>query len=149
WCLEGAKWSHRRVVQGSRRKHAIAHRAPHKTPTGEDCGEARAVTPKHTWTEDEEGAARASMSGTATVFKIAKMSSAIWVMTLIALAVPACLFALSYRGNRFVGEPAFLVTAIYAWVWLRFRPRSFIVAPGVLEIIWPMRRRQIKRSTIT
>ncbi len=44
--------------------------------------------------------------------------------------------------------PGLLLVAIYAWVWLRFRPTLFVVRPGVLEVIWPLKRRQIRREEI-
>jgi hypothetical protein len=42
-----------------------------------------------------------------------------------------------------------LLVGIYAWVWLWFRPTLFVVHPGVLEVIWPLRRRQLRRGDIS
>jgi hypothetical protein len=45
--------------------------------------------------------------------------------------------------------PALLLLCIYAWVWLWFRPTLFVVRPGILEVIWPLRRRQLRRAEIS
>ena len=52
-------------------------------------------------------------------------------------------------GKRLFLGPALLVTAIYAWVWLRFRPSMFIVRPEGIEVAWPLKRRRIPRDDIT
>jgi hypothetical protein len=76
------------------------------------------------------------------------MSPLIWFLTLILLALPVVLLAVG-RGKWLLGAPALLVIAIYGWVWLRFRPSSFMVHPGSLEVVWPLKRRQIRRESIT
>ncbi len=52
-------------------------------------------------------------------------------------------------GGRLLSVPALLVVAIYAWVWLRFRPTQFIVHQHILEVIWPLKRREISREDIS
>src|SRR5262249_28683630 len=45
--------------------------------------------------------------------------------------------------------PALLLVVIYAWVWLWFRPSAFVIHPNIIEVLWPLRRRQLPRRTIT
>jgi hypothetical protein len=45
--------------------------------------------------------------------------------------------------------PAFFVAAVYAWVWMRFRPTRFVVTSDEVEIVWPLKRRVLRRSEIT
>jgi hypothetical protein len=51
-------------------------------------------------------------------------------------------------GGRLLLVPALLLVALYAWIWLRFRPTRFVVRPDALEVIWPLRRRRIGRDSI-
>jgi hypothetical protein len=44
--------------------------------------------------------------------------------------------------------PAALVCAIYAWIWLRFRPTRFVVHADRIDVVWPLKRRSIPRATI-
>lgn len=39
--------------------------------------------------------------------------------------------------------------SIYAWVWLWLRPIRFVVRPDELEVIWPLKRQQIRREDIS
>jgi hypothetical protein len=41
------------------------------------------------------------------------------------------------------------VTAIYAWIWLRFRPTHFVVREQTFEVLWPLKRRVIPRNSIS
>jgi len=77
------------------------------------------------------------------------MSPMIRGLTLFLLALPIVFFALAASGNRLLEIPAFLLAAIYAWVWLRFRPNRFVALPDALEIRWPLKRRRIPRNEIT
>src|SRR5262249_20308969 len=52
-------------------------------------------------------------------------------------------------GSRVLQVPALLVIAIYCWIWLRFRPTAFVVHPDALEVIWPLKRRQLGRAAIS
>jgi hypothetical protein len=45
--------------------------------------------------------------------------------------------------------PGVLVLLIYAWIWTRFRPTGFIVHPHALEVVWPLKRRELDRALIT
>lgn len=44
---------------------------------------------------------------------------------------------------------ATFLAALYAWVWLRYRPREFVVEPDRIEVRWPWRRQSIDRRGIT
>jgi hypothetical protein len=52
-------------------------------------------------------------------------------------------------GRRPLAVPALFIIAIYAWVWLRFRPSKFIVYRAGLQVIWPLKRREIPREDIS
>jgi hypothetical protein len=64
-------------------------------------------------------------------FHLAPMSRGILVLTVLLLFLPFL-----------------LVSLIYAWVWLRFRPTAFVINPNTLEVIWPLKQRQIPRAGI-
>jgi hypothetical protein len=42
-----------------------------------------------------------------------------------------------------------LMAAVYAWVWLRFRPQAFVVRPDALEVIWPLKRELVPFATMS
>src|SRR5215468_79420 len=77
------------------------------------------------------------------------MCGVIGVVTAVMLAVPVLLLAGAYLWNPELVGPALLACAIYAWVWLRFRPVRFVVHPDRLEVIWPLRRCVLPRSGIS
>ena len=89
------------------------------------------------------------MSTPTTSFRLAPMSPLILVLTLFLLALPAAFLALSANRGSWLALPALLLLGIYAWVWLWFRPTLFEVHPDVLEVIWPLRRRQLRREEIS
>ncbi len=82
-------------------------------------------------------------------FSLAPMSPFIRGLTLFMLALP-----LAFIGSALVGPsslllaPGIVLIAIYAWVWLRFRPARFVVGPDAIEVHWPLKRRRIARSSI-
>src|SRR5690349_16485931 len=41
-----------------------------------------------------------------------------------------------------------LLVLIYVWIALWFRPTCFVVQPRTLDIVWPLRQRQIPRDDI-
>jgi hypothetical protein len=90
-----------------------------------------------------------NQQGASKSFALAPMSPAIWWFTLVLLLVAAVLIALAVLGKPPGEVPALLVVAVYAWVWLGFRPQRFIVHADALEVIWPLRRRTIPRKRIT
>jgi hypothetical protein len=59
------------------------------------------------------------------------------------------IFILSARFTRPVLlVPGLLLVAIYAWIWLWFRPTRFEVHADRLDIAWPLRRVSIPRADI-
>jgi hypothetical protein len=70
-------------------------------------------------------------------------------LTLFLLALPVAFLAFAAAGTRPLQIPAYFLVAIYAWVWLRFRPSRFVVLPDALEIEWPLKYRRIARNEIT
>ncbi|HOD94981.1 MAG TPA: PH domain-containing protein [Candidatus Hydrogenedentes bacterium] len=41
------------------------------------------------------------------------------------------------------------MVVLYAWVWLRLRPKQFIVHQDGLDVLWPLKRVQIPRADIS
>jgi len=81
-------------------------------------------------------------------FRLARMSPTILAFTLGLLVLPLVLLGYAASGESPLVVPGLLLVAIYAWVWLRFRPRCFVVHPDAVEVIWPLKRRQIPRGDI-
>src|SRR5215813_6612489 len=81
-------------------------------------------------------------------FRLARMSPLILTLTLIMLALPLALLVGSFLGTYLLFVPTLFVVSLYAWVWLRFRPSRFIVHQEVLEVIWPLKRREVPREDI-
>lgn len=78
------------------------------------------------------------------------MSPLILALTLGLFALPGIAFLVQAAlGKTLVMGPALLVVIIYAWVWLRFRPTAFVVRPAALDVIWPLKRREIRRDEIS
>lgn len=82
-------------------------------------------------------------------FRLAPMCRLILVLTLIMAALPAGFLIGGALGARVLWGPALLLLLIYGWVWTRFRPTAFVVHPQALEVIWPLKRRQVRRDGIT
>ena len=76
------------------------------------------------------------------------MSSPIQILTLLMLALPLLLVVVGH-GTGPLMFAALLIAATYAWIWLRFRPRLFVVRPDALDVIWPLKRRQIPRAEVS
>ena len=81
-------------------------------------------------------------------FALAPMSTDIRVLTWVVLAIPLVLYlgALQAHGPArvvLVGVTA-LAVALYASVWLWWRPSAFEVSPAGLRIQWPLRARSIR-----
>lgn len=77
------------------------------------------------------------------------MSPLVLTLTLVLLALPPAFVVGMLFGRRLLAVPALLIIAIYAWVWLRFRPSQFVVDRGGLQVIWPLKRREIPREDIS
>lgn len=82
-------------------------------------------------------------------FRLAPMSRLISVLTTFLLALPAALIATSFNGPQELAVIGLFVLALYAWVWLRYRPTRFKIHPDGLEVVWPLRRRVIPCQDIT
>lgn len=76
------------------------------------------------------------------------MSGLILILTVGLLALPVVLLASAVFEKGLVAPALFLIV-IYSWVWLRFRPTLFVVHPGVLEVVWPIKRRELRRDDIS
>jgi hypothetical protein len=88
------------------------------------------------------------MSDSASTFPLAPMSPLIRGLTLVLLALPLAFLAAAAFGKPPAAVPGLLLVAVYAWVWLRFRPGRFLVHPDALEVVWPLKRRRIPLSEI-
>jgi hypothetical protein len=99
------------------------------------------------------------VSGEARVFRLAPMDRVIYWMTVALLFLPVGMTLAGLMAaprDPKIGAPllagtlgpAMLVSTIYAWIWLRFRPTRFVVTPDAVEILWPLKRRRIPRLTI-
>ena len=82
-------------------------------------------------------------------FRLAPMSPSILVLTGVLLALPLAFLGLAALLTPLLLGPAVFILAIYAWIWLRYRPTAFVVHPGILEVTWPLRRREIPRDDIS
>ena len=81
-------------------------------------------------------------------FALAPMSPFIRGLTLFMLALPVAFAGTALTGQSILLAPAIVLVALYAWVWLRFRPTAFVVGPDAIEVHWPLKRRRIARATI-
>jgi len=76
------------------------------------------------------------------------MSPVIRALTLVLLAIPAAFLFGPVYGRGDLLTLAFVVGAIYLWVWTRFRPTRFVVTDTTIEVHWPLKHRRIERRTI-
>ncbi|HTS53542.1 MAG TPA: PH domain-containing protein [Burkholderiales bacterium] len=65
------------------------------------------------------------------------------------MALPVAFLGRAIIGDIRFSLPGVLLVALYVWVWLRFRPTLFIVHPEALEVIWPLKRRRMRREEIS
>ena len=82
-------------------------------------------------------------------YRLASMSPSILALTLFLLALPVVFVVFALYSTHFMLIPAGLLLLIYAWIWLWFRPRAFAIRADVVEIVWPLRRREIARRSIS
>ena len=82
-------------------------------------------------------------------FELAEMSPSIRTLTYALLALMAGVGIAALLGIAALAIPALAMLAISAWVWLRFRPTAFVVTPQSVEVVWPLKRRKIRRDTIS
>ena len=89
------------------------------------------------------------MNAQGTSYELAPMSPGIRVLTLVMLALPLLFLAIAAHGSLPALAPALFIFVMYVWVWTRFRPSRFILHPGSIEVVWPLKRREIRRETIS
>ena len=82
-------------------------------------------------------------------FPLAPMCRLISVLTVVLLAIPVGFIIGAALGSQLLLVPALMVAVIYVWVWTRFRPTMFVVHPHALEIVWPLKRRELPRDQIS
>lgn len=82
------------------------------------------------------------------VFPLARMCPLILTLTLGLFLLPLVFIGSAAFGRSSLALVGLLLGAAYSWVWLRFRPSRFVVSPGTLEVIWPLKRRRIPRRDI-
>jgi hypothetical protein len=81
-------------------------------------------------------------------FGLAPMSPLVRALTLLLLVLPFAFLVGPLLGRPLFALPALFLIVIYGWVWLWFRPRRFVVHQGGLQVIWPLKRRDIPREEI-
>jgi hypothetical protein len=87
--------------------------------------------------------------GAPTSFRLAPMTRDVGVLTGVALAVPAALLGVEAAGGaRGLERVAVILAAVYASVWLVWRPTRFELDAESLRIVWPLRMRTIPRRLI-
>lgn len=64
------------------------------------------------------------------------------------LTVPAGFLLAVLAGHHYLIVPFVLICVIYGWVWLRFRPSAFVIHSETLEVVWPLKRRQVPLRNI-
>jgi tetratricopeptide (TPR) repeat protein len=82
-------------------------------------------------------------------FRLARMDFLMRLLTLALLVLPPLFLAIALLGSALMLLPTAVLVVVYAWIALWFRPTRFIVGPRALEIIWPLRHREIPREDIT
>jgi hypothetical protein len=83
------------------------------------------------------------------VFPVARMSPLVLIITLLLLALPPAFLVGAVFWGAPMAVPAVFLLALYAWVWLGFRPSRFAVHEGGLQVIWPLKRLNIPREAIS
>jgi hypothetical protein len=84
------------------------------------------------------------------VFRLAPMSPSIARMSAALYILPAAFLIAAVAGRDYrLAIPGTVVTLIYAWIWLWFRPTRFELSPAGMEVVWPTRRERIARQAIT
>jgi hypothetical protein len=82
-------------------------------------------------------------------FRLAPQSTLLAGLSALLLALPVALLAAAAAGPRELGLLALVFIALYAWIWLRFRPARFDVRDRGLVVRWPLKRREIARAGIS
>jgi hypothetical protein len=71
----------------------------------------------------------------------------VWLTCLLG-ALPVIFLVAALVGYRGLGVPGLSLVLLYGWVWARMRPSRFIVYDDRIDIIWPLKRRTIRRDSI-
>jgi Bacterial PH domain len=82
-------------------------------------------------------------------FRLARMCPFLRRLTLAVTVLPLAFAIAAGFGVPLLWAPALSLVLIYVWVWTRFRPTAFVIHPHALEIIWPLKRREIRRDQIS
>jgi len=82
-------------------------------------------------------------------FRLAPMSPEIRILTLVMLALPVIFLAAAAFGMGPLAIPGLFMAVLYLWIWTRFRPSRFVLHPGFIEVVWPLKRREVRRETIS
>lgn len=89
------------------------------------------------------------MDGASQTFHLAPMSPFIRWLTVALFILPVAFIASGLLGSAPLLAPGLLMVVLYTWVWLWMRPRGFVVRQDEIEVVWPLRRRRIARTSIT
>jgi hypothetical protein len=76
------------------------------------------------------------------------MSRLVVWLTFVLGALPVVFLIAALVGYRGLGEPGLALVLLYGWVWARMRPSRFVVYDDRIEVIWPLKRRTIRRDSI-
>ncbi len=86
-------------------------------------------------------------------FMLAPMDRLLFTITTFMFVGPACLFIYSFKWPMVFAMVPFsfvlLFYSAYLVIWLWFRPRCFLLSSEVLQIRWPLRKKEWLRSEIT
>lgn len=67
-------------------------------------------------------------------FRLAPMSPSILALTAVLFVLPPAFLVLAALWTPLLLGPAVFILAIYAWIWLRYRPTAFVVHPRTLPV---------------
>ena len=81
-------------------------------------------------------------------YPLAPMSGLYSLLTFALLALPAVFLLSDLLWTTPLAIPAAALIAIFAWVWLRFRPSAFKIRRSGIEVIWPLKRQEIPMADI-
>lgn len=88
------------------------------------------------------------MTSTGKSFRLAPMSPLIRTLTLGLLLLPVMGLVSAAYGIPGIVFPSLIMVPIAGWVWCRFRPSRFVIGADAVEVTWPLKFRQIPRSSI-
>ncbi|WP_170265795.1 PH domain-containing protein [Thiohalocapsa marina] len=81
-------------------------------------------------------------------YRLAPMTLDVLVLTVILLLIPVAIQVWVLVVSLSLLVPLLFIYGIYAWDWLRFRPSRFVIDEDALEVVWPLKRRRIRRADI-